>query len=109
MLLFERPNAAPVTFEMAKAGNVLVSFSTIVAGLNDADPFEYVIWLDNEPAPTMPIPAAMQVQSGGTPVSTIQLLSLGPGKHQLQVIVRSPHGVPLNLTHSHLTVLGTLQ
>src|SRR5207302_1207614 len=95
MPLFDRPNAAPLTFEMPKAGNVLVSFSTIVSGVNTADPFEYVIWVDDGPAPTMPIPAAMLVQNGGTPVATIQLLTLTPGPHQLQVVVRSPHGVPL--------------
>ena len=109
MALFDKPNAAPLKFDMPKAGNVLVSFSTIVSGVNSTDPFEYVIWLDNGPAPTMPIPAAMLVQNGGTPVSTIQLLTLEPGPHQLQVVVRSPHGVPLTLMHSHLTVLSALQ
>jgi hypothetical protein len=109
MALFERPNAAPLAFDMPKAGNVLVSFSTIVSGVNSTDPFEYVIWLDNGPAPTMPIPAAMLVQNGGTPVSTIQMLTLPPGPHRLQVVVRSPHGVPLTMMHSHLTVLSAMQ
>jgi hypothetical protein len=109
MALFDKPNAAPLAFVMPKAGNVLVSFSTIVSGVDSADPFEYVIWLDNGPAPTMPIPAAMMVQNGGTPVSTIQLLTLPAGPHQLQVVVRSPHGVPLTLMHSHLTLLSAIQ
>jgi hypothetical protein len=109
MALFDKPNAAPLAFDMPKTGHVLVSFSTIVSGVNSADPFEYVIWLDNGPAPTMPIPAAMMVLNGGTPVSTIQLLTLPAGPHQLQVVVRSPHGVPLTLMHSHLTLLSAIQ
>jgi hypothetical protein len=104
--LFDQPNSAPLIFEMPASGTVLVTFSTVVAGQNGGSPFEWLLWLDNGPAPTMPIPATVTVAAGGTPISSTQLLTLGPGSHRLQVLVRSPSGVPLTVSHSHLTKLA---
>lgn len=108
-MLFDAPNSAPLQFQMPTAGHVLVSFSTIVTGVSGDSPFEYVLLVDHGPAETMPIPAAFVALSGGTPVSTIQLLTLQAGEHVIQVLVRSPSGVPITLSHSHLTALSPLQ
>lgn len=108
-MLFDAPNSAPLQIQMPAAGSVLVSFSTIVTGVSGDSPFEYMLLVDDRPAETMPIPAAFVVLSGGTPVSTIQLLSLSAGPHMIQVLVRSPSGVPITLAHSHLTALSPLQ
>jgi hypothetical protein len=105
-MLFDKPNSAPVIFEMPAAGQVLVTFSTIVTGPNGGNAFEYLLWVDDGPAKTMPIPATLEAVSGGTPVSTTQLLDLGPGQHLIQVVVRSPNSVPIVLSHSHLVVLS---
>jgi len=106
VMLFDKPNSAPVVFDLPAAGNVLVTFSTIVTGPNGGSSFEYLLWVDDGPAKTMPIPATLEAASGGTPVSTTQLLDLGPGQHLVQVVVRSPNSVQIVLSHSHLTVLS---
>jgi hypothetical protein len=103
VMLFDQPNSAPLVFQMPASGTVLVTFSTVVSGQNGGSPFEWLLWVDDGPAATMPIPATMSVAAGGTPVSSTQLLTLGPGSHLLQVVVRSPSGAPLTLSHSHLT------
>jgi hypothetical protein len=108
-MLFDAPSSAPLQLQMPTAGHVLVSFSTIVTGVSGDGPFEYELLVDNGPAETMPIPAAFVALSGGTPVSTIQLLSLPAGQHVIQVLVRSPSGAPITLSHSHLTTLSSLQ
>ena len=63
------------------------------------------LWVDAGPATTMPIPATIYADPRGTPVSTTQLLDLGPGQHLVQIVVRSPNSVPIILSHSHLVVL----
>jgi hypothetical protein len=105
VFLFDKPNSAPVTFSLTAAGKALVTFSTIATAPNGGNAFEYLLWVDTAPAVTMPIPATVQAVSGGTPVSTTQLLDLGAGNHLIQVVVRSPNSVPITLTHSHLTAL----
>jgi hypothetical protein len=106
VMLFEKPDSAPLTLELTTPRRVLVSFSTVATSVGDGGILEYLLLLDDDPAPTMPLPATIQVQSAGTPVSTTQLLSLSPGRHRLQVAVRSPNGVSLTLSHSHLTALS---
>jgi hypothetical protein len=107
VMLFDAPASAPVRLTVAASGNLVVTFSTTVAGPNGGNgtPFEYLLWLDDSPSPTMPVPATLTVPNGGTPVSTTQVLPLQPGDHLVQVVVRSPNGVPLTLSHSHLAVL----
>jgi hypothetical protein len=107
VLLFEAPASAPVTLSPTAPGTLLVTFTTIVAGPNGGNgtPFEYIVWVDNAPSPTMPVPATLTVQNGGTPVSMTQAIPLQPGDHLIQVVVRSPSSVPLTLSHSHLTAL----
>lgn len=109
-MLFDKPNSAPLIFELKAAGKVLVTFSTIAAGPSGPTSLEFLLWVDAGPSPTMPIPGTITVQSGaGTPLSTTQLLTLGPGQHLVQIVVRSPNGMPITLTHSHLTALSALQ
>jgi hypothetical protein len=85
---------------------VMVTFSAVVTPPDGGTaPFEYLLWLDTGPAPTMPAPATLTVVSGGTQISTTQSFPLGPGKHLIQAVVRSPSGAALTLTNSHLTAL----
>ena len=105
VFLFDKPNSAPILFTLPASGKVLVTFSTIAVGPNGGNAFEYLLWVDAGPAPTMPIPATVQAMSGGTPISTTQLLDLGAGNHLIQIVVRSPNSVPITLTHSHLVAL----
>jgi hypothetical protein len=105
VLLFDTPNSSSLTFEAKTAGNLLVTFSTTVNGPNGGSPFEWLLWLDAGPSPTMPTPATVSVTSGGLPVSSTQVIPLQPGNHLIQVVVRSPGSVPLTLMHSHLATL----
>jgi hypothetical protein len=109
ILLFDQPRSVPLTFDLKASGNMVVTFSTIVSAPESANdghaPFEYLLWVDDGPAPTMPVPANLIAQAGGTPVSTTHILTLKPGPHLVQVVVRSPSGVSLSLSHSHLTTL----
>ena len=104
-MLFDKPNSAPVVWQLTAAGKVIVTFSTIVTGPAGGNTFEYLLWVDAGPATTMPIPATIYADPRGTPVSTTQLLDLGPGQHLVQIVVRSPNSVPIILSHSHLVVL----
>jgi hypothetical protein len=105
IMLFDKPNSAPLVFEVAASGTLLVTFSTVVTGSNGGSPFEWLLWVDDGPAPTMPAPATVTIQAGGTPVSSTQVVTLPPGSHLVQVVVRSPGGQMLTLSHSHLTAL----
>jgi len=106
LLLFDAPNSTAITPTLDANGMVMVTFSaTVTPPDGDSAPFEYLLWLDTGTAPTMPSPATVTIPPGGSQISTTQSFPLGPGRHLIQAVVRSPSSSALTLTNAHLTVL----
>jgi len=106
LLLFDAPNSTAIQPTLDANGIVMVTFSATVTPPDGASSsFEYLLWFDTGPAPTMPSPATVTIPSGGAQISTTQSFPLGPGQHLIQAVVRSPNSAALTLTNAHLTVL----